>query len=543
MNRRQFLSSLQKESHHLDKTEVRDTLGAAPSLEPYSGVWDRRAMYHLLRRTVVAPTYAEVEEASTKSMEDLVTQLTVPSAILPGPRGWFGDTINASGFPWYDNRFDLVAEFYVEMRRWWYERMTNGGLSVQERMTLFWHNHFASNGMVFPDPRLLYLQNQLFRKDALGSFRRLVRDVTLDKAMLLFLDGKHNKAGTVNENYARELQELFTIGIADNDGDPNYSQQDIVEAARSLTGWDWIGFGTDGAVASNFITGHDSSSKSLYGQAIPGNIEGGPELERLLDIIFSREETSRYVVRKLYRFFVHTDVTLTPVYPIPAEIEEHIIAPLAAEFRSSDWNVAVVLRRLLMSEHFYEPDIIASSIKSPVDFFVGTLRATRVGPLVGNKGDFLYDVAQDRAKILGQNLFFPPGVQGWQFYRSWISTSTLPQRHSYTDAMINGVNVTLTTRANALFPDIKGYDTGVARIDLLAFAKQFPSFNDPTQLIADIAAHLLAYPPSDRLLKRLKSELVGDRDYEWEGADDDAKTLRLQAMLRYLMRSSNYQLM
>ncbi|MEP7219312.1 MAG: DUF1800 domain-containing protein [Bacteroidota bacterium] len=528
-----------------EKEPGRSVAAVTPSLARYSGPWNRRAIAHLLRRAVVAPTYAEMQTASTKSMDELIDLLLTPNAASSAPHGWCGDCVSNPNVPWYDQRFDLIDAFNVELRRWWYQQMVNTNLSLQERMTLFWHNHFATNAIVLYDPRLIYFQNQILRQRALGSFRDLVRAVTTDKAMLMFLDGKYSKNnGYVNENYARELQELFTIGISDNSGTPNYTQADIREVARTLTGWDWLGYGPSGGdAASNLLTGHDPTTKKVYDRTIAGNTDGSPELEQLLDIIFNREETARYVIRKLYRFLVHTDVTLTPIYPIAPEIEENIIAPLAAEFRAANWNVSVVLRRLLTCEHFYEDDIIASTLKSPTDLLVSTVRGMRTAPMAGNAGDYVFEIMQNRAVTLGQKLFFPPGVQGWKHYRNWISTSTLPQRHLYTDQLLNGVPVTLTLRSAALFPDAVQYASGTAIIDTLAFAKQFPSFSDPEALVADIAEHLLAYAPSRKLLDRLLYELVADRAYEWKDAPDEARTIRLRAMLRYLMRSTNYQLM
>lgn len=514
-----------------------------PSLAPYDGPWNSATAGHLLRRALVGPTWSELQEGAAGTMSELVEKLITPVDTLPGPSRFVGEWLNASALGWDGNRFDVTETFNDELRRWWYLLMANNGTSVRERMTLFWHNHFATSNKLMLDARYVYYQNQLFRKNALGNFKDLVRAVTLDKAMLLWLNGRDNKNnGRINENFARELQELFTIGIADNNGTPNYSQGDIVEAARALSGWDWIGFGTQGDVVSNFLTGHDASNKSVYGESITGTAEGGPELNKLLDIIFSQEETGRYLIRKLYRFFVHTDVPMTPVYRIDPLIEEKIIAPLALEFRQSNWDIATVLRRLFSSKHFYDSEIIACTIKSPADFFVGILRSTAQLPLTGDPGDFATQYVQDRAETLGQNLFFPPGVQGWGFHRSWISTTTLPQRHRYSDELILGAKTRITDRLN---PIISGpiVRNGTYAIDLLAYAKGFSSFNIPRDLVKDIATHLLAWPPSPALLDRLRKELTNDRDYEWEPAPDAIKATKLQSMMRYLMRTTNYQLL
>ncbi len=542
MDRRAFISSFSVPPSSQKNEHASIGYSQTPSLAQYAGPWNRQTLYHLLRRTVVAPTLADIREAENLSMEELVDRLLVPATDLPNPPTFVRECLNTSAIYWNSGRVDINNTFFDELRRWWMLLMINGGLSIRERMTLFYHNHFAVNASLVQDSRYLYLQNQLFRRSALGDFKQLVRSVTVDKAMLLFLDGRENKSNYVNENYARELQELFTIGIADNDGNPNYTQKDVVELSKALTGWDWVGLGMDGDVVNNWLTGHNSADKTLYGETIAGSIDGGPELTQALDIIFSKEETARYVIRKLYRFFVYTDTTLTPVRPIPSEIEENIIAPLAAEFRQSQWQIASVLRTLFTSQHFYDPAVMAATIKSPVDLFVGAVRSTLVGPLTGQAADFAGQYIQGRSAELEQSLFYPPGVQGWQFYRSWISSTTLPKRHFYTDELLYGTKSTIIDRLSLILngPIPR---SGSWKINVLAFAKQFASFDDPDQLIDEIMEHLLAFPASESLRLRLRNELVGERDYEWPTLDDEVRAARLQAMLRYMMRSTNYQLM
>lgn len=542
MDRRVFLQRTYGSKRTAARDQSDPEFSETPSLEPYDGPWDRAAIAHLLRRATIAPTFAEMRAAESMTMNELVEALTSTDIPLPAPPRFVAECMNASALYWDSGRSDIIATFFEELRRWWLQLMVNGGLSARERMTLFWHNHFSNNARAIQDSRFLYLQNQMFRRLALGNFKGLVREITIDKSMLLFLDGKFNKNGSVNENYARELQELFTIGIADNDGNPNYTQEDVVEAARTLTGWDWVGFGMQGDVSNNLLTGHDATGKNFYGEAITGSTEGSTELSRLLDIIFAREQTARYVIRKLYRFLVYTDATLTPVRKIPTEIEEKIITPLAEEFRSSGWDISVVLRRLFRSRHFYDPAIRGAMIKSPVDHLVSAIRGTVVGTLNGSTAEFGTQYAQERATTLGQNLFHPPGVQGWQFYRSWISSTTLPQRQFYTDELLYGAEATITDRLNLILngPIPR---SGTWKIDALAFARQFSSFDDPETFVRDMAEHLLAFPASARLIDRLLKELVGDRAYEWPDLSEEIRTTRVQATLRTLMRSTNFQLM
>jgi len=548
MHRRRFLRALLPDpaSDRLPGNHTAPHLPLAISddaLDPYTGPWTRRHALHLVRRCVLAPTVEEWSRVGGMTLSALLDELLAPRDTLPGPSRFVGEAVSTPLLPLDDNDTSVSNSFTEEMRRWWIGLMVNDGLSIRERMTLFWHNHFAVQKPVIPDPRTVYQQNQLFRTHAIGNFKTLVQRVTVDKAMLVFLDGRYSKSGYhVNENYARELLELFTLGVTDNEGNANYTQEDVREAARALTGWDWVGYSVVGDVVCNALTGHDITNKQVLGSAIVGGSEGWPELIRLTDIIFEQEQAARYVVRKLYRFLVYTDHTLTPVAPIDPEIEAKIIAPLAQVFRAANWEIAPVLRRLLGSQHFFDPELLGGTVKSPVDLLAGTVRATRTGTLGGDSLDFMGDIVQKGARVLGQELFNPPGVQGWSFYRGWITGTTLPQRQDYTDRMLGGITTRIVDRLNLLFTG-PIYRNGTWRLDALVYARQFPSFNDADALVPDIAEHLLAYPPSAGLLARLKNELVGDRAYEWPGMDDALKRSRLEIMLRVLMRSANYQLL
>lgn len=558
MNRRSFLTlsrpqpaahdlaSHRAASNDLASRTAQQSGIASDALEPYAGPWNRSAVLHLLRRTVIAPTYRELREAEAMTMEALVDRLLAADRPLPAPSRLVETSLGEWFQPLYPGFYQSTI-FFAELRRWWFRAMVNDGLSIRERMTMFWHNHFATNERQVDDSRFMYLQNQTFRELAVGSFKELVRRVTLDKAMLLFLNGRENTASTLNENYARELQELFTMGVADNDGNPNYSHDDIVAIARILTGWGWLTL--TGEVFNNALA-HDRTEKTLYGAAFPGG-DGGPELARLMDAVFAKPETAKYVIRKLYRFFVYTDTTLTPVRPIDPAIESAIIEPLAAEFRSSGWSIAAVLRRLFTSRHFYEAANVGAMIKSPVDFLVSAVRATATAPLPARGGDYLAaftpgDFAaqylQQQAAELGQEMFAPPGVQGWQFYRAWISTTTLPRRRRIVDTLIAGAEA-LITDIHSLTFNGPSYKNGSWRMDVLSYARQWESFDDPGALVRDIAEHLLAYPASPELLGRLKEELVGPADYEWSDAPDPIRAARLAAMMGVLMRSSNFQLL
>ncbi len=518
---------------------------ATPSLDRYDGPWDRKAVAHLLRRTIIAPSHQEMEEAMTIGMDDLIIALTARSLDIPKTPDYIHRWMDVPTAYFDSSLVWMLATFYDEMRRWWCSLMMNRGFSVRERMTLFWHNHFSGDATSIHEPRYMYLQNQMFRRYALGNFKDLVREITTDRAMLIFLDGRENKKGKeINENYARELQELFTIGVSDNNGKPNYTQKDIEEAARVLTGWGWWGPGITGEVSCPPWFGHDPTDKVVYGTTIKGREHGEEELDDLLDIIFDREETPRHIIRKLYRFFVYTDAPLTPFTPIASEIEENIIIPLASEFRASNWNISHVLRRLFSSKHFYDPEIIATTIKSPIDLLVGTARALSTGNEEEDSSDFLMEAIHTRTQKLGQWILVPPGVQGWQWYRTWISSTTLPLRHSFTDELIAGVQTHYLHIGDNLEEQPERIE-GIAKLDVLSYAQQFRSFdNDVHGFIETITEHLLAYPASPGFQKQLCDVLLqGIPEYEWESIPASTKKQRLCDMMKILMRSAHYQLM
>lgn len=548
MNRREFLSggrSAPADSRTYTQSGSRGTspFSSRPDLARYDGPWNEKTVTHLLRRTVMAPSRRDMEQAMAMSMQDLIVSLTAPDDVPPPPPEYIGWWMDNPATYFDSDKVWMLATFYDEFRRWWCSLMIRGPLSVRERMTLFWHNHFSGDATTCNEPRYMYMQNCLYRRHALGNFRKLVREITIDKAMMIFLDGKQNKKGKeVNENYARELQELFTIGISNNAGEENYTQKDVHEAARVLTGWGWWGPGITGDISCPPWFGHDPADKVVYGKTIRGREYGDEELDDLLDIIFEREETPRSIVRKLYRFFVYTDAPLTPFVPIADDIENAVIIPLAEELRAHNWDISHVLRRLFSSRHFYDPEVMGACIKSPVDLLAGTARAfSGTGK---EETEFLTETINIRAKQLGQWLLVPPGVQGWQFYRAWISSTTLPLRHASTDELIDGADISYLRITGHLEsqPDMI---PGNARLDIIGYARQFSSFGDDVRRFVDeVAEHLLAYPALVTLKEKLCDTLLqGAPDYEWSLVPELVKEQRLGSMMKYLMRSAQYQLM
>jgi hypothetical protein len=285
--------------------------------------------------------------------------------------------------------------------QWWAERMMNTRRPLEEKMTLFWHGHFATSNDKVRDYRKMLLQLDLLRKNATGSFRDLLLGVAQDPAMLVYLDNRLNVKGSANENFAREVMELFSLGVG------NYTEKDIREAARAFTGWT----NTELSFVVNAKL-HDRGSKTFLGNT--GDFNG----EDVIRIILQQDATSHFIVRKLYRFVVRDD--LSP------ELE----AKLADEFRSSNYELKPLLRTIFLSKDFYSPASCATQIKSPVHLMVSTYRKLGLGSVPG--------IPDFRTMImsLGQELGFPPNVKGWDGGRTWINPATLIQRGNFAQELL-----------------------------------------------------------------------------------------------------------
>jgi uncharacterized protein (DUF1800 family) len=282
----------------------------------------------------------------------------------------------------------------LELRAWWADEMLVSDSPLTEHMTLFWHNHFVSSIAKVKSPRLMLDQNLLLRREALGNFATMLHDVSKDPAMLVYLDSASNRRGSPNENFAREVMELFTLGVG------HYGEPDIKEAARAFTGWS-IEPATGAYKWRPFA--HDRGIKTVLGRS--GDFDG----DAVLDILLSRPETAEFVVRKLWLEFVS---------PQPDEAE---VRRIARDFHSSGYEIKVALRDLLNSPAFWGPENRAVLVKSPADLVIGTLRSI----------DYADAEARPVAvalRQLGQDLFAPPNVKGWPGGDVWINSSTLLAR-------------------------------------------------------------------------------------------------------------------
>lgn len=279
---------------------------------------------------------------------------------------------------------------------WWANRMLTTNRPLEEKMALFWHGHFATSEDKVRDYRKMLKQLQLFQTKGLGDFRELLVGVAQDPAMLAFLDAGVNVKGAPNENFAREIMELFTMGVG------NYKETDIREGARAFTGWNFKGL--------NFVVNdaqHDADDKTFLGER--GNFDG----VQIIDIILKQPVTAEYVASKLYRFFVRDDVT------------PEMRKKLGDVLRSNKYQIAPLLKTIFLSRDFYAPASCGTHIKSPVELIVSTYKKLGEGDVPGVP-DF-----HETASALGQTLFWPPTVAGWAQGRSWITPGLLIERGNF----------------------------------------------------------------------------------------------------------------
>ena len=286
------------------------------------------------------------------------------------------------------------------LQGWWYERMTTTARPLEEKMALFWHGHFATSAQKVSSARFNFDLNRLFRENAVGNFKALTIAVGQSPAMLRYLDNQQNVKGRPNENWARELMELFTLGVG------NYTEDDIKASARAFTGWrvDESGFAFHEWV-------HDFGTKTFMGRT------GGFDGWDILDIIFEQPAAAEFICRKLFEFFVYRDP------------EPEIVEALASTLRRHDYEIKPLLNQLFRSKVFYSSKAVGTQIKSPVQFVVQLSHDL-------NLADPPYHAMARAAAGLGQNLFYPPNVAGWEGGRMWINANTLLTRYNMPKTLV-----------------------------------------------------------------------------------------------------------
>jgi uncharacterized protein (DUF1800 family) len=374
---------------------------------------------HLLVRTGFTPTQAEVDKIAGQSAQRAVADLLVAAAAnkpkYPAP-----DFVNQpppTPYKLLNSKDEQQAQRQqqlregVELKAWWMREMLESPAPLAERMTLFWHNHFATSQQKVNRSQPMWRQHLLLRSNALGSFSTLLHGIAKDPAMLVYLDGDSNRKQAPNENFAREVMELFALGEASQGG--GYTEQDIKEVARAFTGWS---VERDDFSFKFRKPQHDDSSKTVMG--CTGMFDGAD----VLDIMLGQPACGQFIVTKLWHEFVS---------PTPDAKE---VKRIALRLQQSNYAISGALADLLTTPAFWDASNRGSLIKSPVDLVVGTVR--QFGFSYSEVMPFVLKTAQ-----LGQNLLMPPNVKGWPGHTDWINTSTLLVRKNFTEQLFRTVEL------------------------------------------------------------------------------------------------------
>jgi len=403
----------------------------------------------------------------------------------------------------------MENEQILDLRRRWLEQMMTSPAPLLEKMTLFWHSHFATSIQKVKDAYWMWAQNNTLRQNALGNFGALVKKISRDPAMMIYLDLQQSRREHPNENWARELMELFTVGIG------NYTEQDIREAARAFTGYR-IDMTTQQFRFAPFQ--HDSTNKTLMGRTGPLNGDD------VIDILVRKSACAQFIGKKLWRFFVEDD-------PSP-----QIVDLVANTIRAHNFEIRPVLREIFSSEQFYSDRAMLSQIKSPAQYIVQTAKLLET-QLPGSL------VAQNAMRQMGQILFAPPNVKGWDGGKAWITTSTFLFRCNFANYLINGDAV--LPRA-AIAARLKGAGPGFRNLEQ-ELAKQPP--RDPIDIARLVPPAIRDQP--EQIVDLLSTRLFQTRAPEKERAtfiqylqarNPDTSDATMRELVHLMMSTPQFQL-
>jgi uncharacterized protein (DUF1800 family) len=453
--------------------------------QPYrptpESLWDLRKVGHLYRRAGFGATWAELQTGLADGPEKTVSRL-----LAGGP--------NQEAFEQETGRVAAIvarSNNGPQLRAWWLMRMLYTPHPLQEKLTLFWHNHFATSNAKVNNAGYMLGQYELMRRHALGSFRQLLTAMSLDPAMMLWLDAGLSKKGMPNENYARELMELFSLGIG------HYTEKDIREAARAFTGWEV----KNGKAA--FTAGqHDAGTKTVLGRT--GNFKP----DDVVGICLEQRACPRFLAGKLFRCLVSESITPTP----------ELLEPLAEQLRASDYDIGKLVETILRSNLFYAPAVYRTRVKSPVEFALGIVRA-----LEGRIGTLALAAALEE---LGQNVFYPPSVKGWDGGQAWLNGQTLLARQN--------LALALTSTEDGRFG---------RRTDPAALARKHGKTDGSEPVEFFLGLFLQGDAPSEarsRLEQYLGQAKKGSVPVYWTAAD--AADQRLRALCHLVLTLPEFQL-
>ena len=527
-------------------------------LNPYTGPWTSVQVAHLLKRTMFGVTKADLNYFISQGMENSIRELLTKQPLPPLPVNDYDgidgvyDPHVRLGQSWVNTPYsNTEGNKILSMKAWNMTRLTEQERSIHAKMYMFWMNHFSIQSWDIFFGKALWPYYRTLWSYSMGNFKDFVKQITVNSAMLVSLNGFANTKDGPDENYARELQELFCVGKGPDAG---YTESDVQQAARVLTGWQvrWSAYNEMGTPFDGYFNEwlHETSDKqfsSFYGnRVIQGRRgpSGAQEVDELLDMIFDTHEVARFIVRKIYTYFVY--------HAIDDQVERDVIIPLSDQFRSSGYDIKTVLDILFRSEHFFDAANYGAMIKTPFDQTIGFWRMmgnqyndNDLNTRYLNNTGLLWNQAS-----LGQEMNDPPNVSGWApFYQApgfdklWITTETIKNRAIATDSFIwwgywnpSGQNI------NA---------------DVLSFTEGLDDPGDPNSLIAEVVemSHGIDITDASRLF--LKGILLSGQndDFYWTQAwsdyitdpgNPDPKAIvenRLKVMYQNLFQLAESQLM
>jgi uncharacterized protein (DUF1800 family) len=526
------------------------------AIKTYSGIWDENKAAHLLRRTLFGPTYKQIKEAESLGMiATLDSILTLPTQTYPLTVS-SDEQIAKKGETWIDKPYptDIQKIQLTNNKRneslgcWAMENIAQGHFSIIEKMSLFWQNHFAAEDS--NDARATYNYINLLRTNALGNFRELVKVVTIDPCMLMFLNGNSNTKNKPNENYSRELLELFSVGKGPQVGAgdyTNFTEEDIKQGAKILTGWNVKGVlsSIEKTTSSYFISSkHDISSKTLSNRLGSAVIQNGNEQEykTYIDHLFSTNVPALFICKKLYRWFVNYDIT--------DEVQKTVIEPLAQLLVESDYEIKPVLKALLSSEHFYEVKMVGTIIKNPLEFLFSLTNSTnsRFNFSTEISYSFLKEIYNFSA-VIGMNYFRPPSVGGWTAYYQAPSFTRLWMNSSYVKLRFDVAAYLLTDGFKS-----KVDSNTIFTINVIDYVQGLSNPKSAPQIVDDTVLVFCPKGLTDQVKNTLKLILTdGQPDFEWtlqydEYIKDSSNVMkknaiigRLRQFLSYLFKLPEFQ--
>ncbi len=495
--------------NNASKSKTSSTAPVVTTLMPYSGQWTFAEAAHLLRRTTFGPTNLQIKEAVDLGMDAMIDQLLTTES-MPSPPINFNfqdDPTTPIGETWVNKPLDqsipnLNTSRNVSLNAWQIGLMNEGGMNIREKLVLFWHNHFVTSDITRAGYNHHYLDT--LRRNAIGNFRTLTEEITVSPSMLLYLNGNENTREAPNENFSRELLELFTIGKGDPAGPgdyTNFTEDDVVELAKALTGWRSTNI--DGIAGSIFLPNrHESSDKQLshrFNNVVISN-QGEDEYKTVIDIILQQDETARYLSRRLHIWFVGAN--------IDAATEMNVIEPMAALIRDNNYEIRQALEALFKSEYFYQESLRGCMVNHPLDFafkLINTFEVSMPEDIL-RKYRVWINIFRTISNM-DMEILTIPSVAGWkafyqgpQYYDVWANSVSLPIRENIIETLLNGFNVAQHR----------------VQIDVLSVTNKIENANDPNILIESLTNTIFPFSISQGQKDFLKEVLIpGLPDFEW----------------------------